>query len=149
MNKLISLISIFLLIGCNTNLIGSEKYPFSIHPNLPLDENGYFHLEMLENSSTAGNNKLFHVSTNNPNMQFVYWDCDTKFQYIWQNQIFEVDIINHSSYTNINGIAFTIFSPQISMAGDTVAVWVGYEDSETDIEYSMQISIILDLKFNE
>ena len=56
-----------------------------------------------------------------------------------------MDIINHSSYTNDVGDAFTMFGPQISMVGDTVTIYVGYVDYEYDIEYSEYFYVILEI----
>ena len=140
------LIFIFLLplIIFNANLIGNDTHLFSIYTNLPLDENGYFELEMI-NGSISENNTMFHVNTNSPTMQSVYWDCDTKFKYRppGSRKLFTADIIKYTPITDVNGLAFALFSPPYSMVGDTVAVWAGYKDSETGIEYSMQINIIL------
>ena len=145
MKKLIYILSLFYLFGCSNNMFGinSEEYNFSVETKLPMDENGYYHFTMVTYSTTQALTK-FTVHTNNPRIQFVYWDCDTQFDYEWMNQNFDVDIINHSSYTNSDGDAFTMFGPQITMVGDTVTVYVGYVDSEFDVEYSEKFYVILE-----
>tara|TARA_Y100000593_G_scaffold86168_1_gene164400 strand:- start:5431 stop:5847 length:417 start_codon:yes stop_codon:yes gene_type:complete len=135
-----------LAIGCSDNMSNqnSIEYEFTVETGLPLDGNGYYHF-VMETYGTSQALTKFTVHTNNPITQFVYWDCDTQFDYQWQNQNFDVDIINHSSYTNDVGDAFTMFGPQISMVGDTVTIYVGYVDYEYDIEYSEYFYVILEI----
>ena len=86
----------------------------------------------------------FTAHTHNPEIQFVYWDCDTQWMYDYMNNDIPVDIINHSSYTDVNGEANTMFGPQTWMAGDTVQVFVGYLDSIHDVEYFESFYVILE-----
>ena len=86
----------------------------------------------------------FTAHTNNPEIQFVWWDCNTTWDYDFMGTLHSVDIINHSSYTAALGQANTMFGPQVFMVSDTVIVYVGYTDSIYDVEYMKTFSVILE-----
>ena len=86
----------------------------------------------------------FTAYTNNPVTQFVWWDCTGYWEYEHMGEDFIVPIINHSSYTDANGEANTMFGPHISMVGDTVSVIFGYVDSIHELEYHRIFDVILD-----
>ena len=134
-------------IGCSENLFTTDQdtHELIVEVGLPQDQNNYYHFEMQTYSTTQALHK-FTVYTNNPNgIQLIQWDCDTQFAYVWQNQVIETDIINHSSYTNEEGIAYTMFGPQVSMSGDTVKIFVGYIDELTGMHYQTQFDVILEI----
>mgnify|MGYP003115580948 CR=1 FL=1 len=91
----------------------------------------------------GGYDVQFEANTNNPTIQFVRWECDSYWEYEYMGELFIVPIINSSSYTDEDGYAHTMFSPHISLLGDTVRVYVGYQDSNNGIEYSTEFDIIL------
>mgnify|MGYP001159642380 FL=1 len=142
MRLLLSVLFIFLA-GCSDIVAPQEYYPFEIETRLERDDNGYYHFPMESYSSTQALVR-FTAHTHNPEIQFVYWDCDTQWMYDYMNNDIPVDIINHSSYTDVNGEANTMFGPQTWMAGDTVQVFVGYLDSIHDIEYFESFYVILE-----
>ena len=135
--KTILIILSFILTGCST-IQPPEYYDFTLTTNLPLDQNGYYHYEINPYSSGQSLHK-FAVHTNNPITQMVYWDCDTQFS--WND--YEVDIINHWSYTDEDGDAFTMFGPNQSMINDTVTVYTWYTDSVHDVDYQGYFKVIL------
>lgn len=142
--RFITLVSlVFLASGCSEITGPQEHYEFEIETRLEQDINGYYHFPM-EGYSTTQALVRFTAHTNNPQIQFVYWDCDTQWMYDYMNNDIPVDIINHSSYTDVIGDAHTMFGPQVWMAGDTVQVFVGYQDSNYDVEYSESFYIILE-----
>ena len=69
MRKLMSLISILLLVGCS--LEPTAIYNFELELGLEQDGNGYYHLPM--DSQGASNQSLykFAVDTNNPNIGYL------------------------------------------------------------------------------
>ena len=95
MRKLISLLSIFLLVGCSPE--PTPIYDFELNTGLELDENGYYHLD-IEDGVVQVLHK-FEVDTNNPNIQMVHWVCDTYHEMDYFGYTELVPIINESSYT--------------------------------------------------
>ena len=142
--RFISIISFLLLVGCSDTLQSEAiEYDFEIETRLEQDSNGYYHFPMIEYGSTQALVR-FTAHTNNPEIQFVYWDCDTQWLYEYFNDEIPVDIINHSSYTDDVGDAHTMFGPQVWMAGDTAEVFVGDVDSIHNIEYNYSFFVILE-----
>jgi hypothetical protein len=140
MKKLISLLSIFLLIGCSVE--PTPIYEFELNAGLELDENGYYHLEMEEGVTQVLHK--FEVDTNNPNIQMVHWVCDTYYEMDYFGYTELVPIINESSYTYTDGKAYTMFGPHSEQVGDTVMVMVGYTDTETLEVYVLNFMVVLD-----
>ena len=144
MRKLISLLSIFLLIGCsNETTEPTPIYNFELNLGLEQDENGYFHLPL----NTQGiSNQTLHklaVNINNPNIQLVHWTSDTFYEMDYFGYTELVPILNGSSYSYEDGMAYTMFGPHLEQVGDTVAVLVGYTDSHTTECYVLNFNIIL------
>ena len=141
MRKLISLLSIFLLVGCSVE--PTPIYDFELNLGLEQDENGYFYLPM--NPQGVSNQTLHKlgVDTNNPNIQLVHWTSDTFYEMDYFGYTELVPILNGSSYSYEDGMAYTMFGPHMEQAGDTVAVLVGYTDSHTTECYVLNFNIIL------
>lgn len=135
------LISLSLIvIGCDDNPMSvNQVYDFDVViENNQVDNNGYYHLELESDSQTL---QKLTAYTDNPTIQRVYWDADKTYQYDYNGVTFDVDIINHASYTNDDGEAFTMFGPHPNMVGDTVNVICYYND---EYEYFKTINIILE-----
>ena len=147
MSRITILMSIMFLVGCSDSMSAEpvETYDFQIETRLELDSNGYYHFNM-DNYTNGGSQALirFTAHTNNPEIQFVWWDCNTTWDYDFMGTLHSVDIINHSSYTDALGQANTMFGPQVFMVSDTVIVYVGYTDSIYDVEYMKTFSVILE-----
>ena len=142
MNKLISLISIFLLVGCSTE--PTPIYDFELNLGLEQDENGYFHLPMNPQGMSSQVLHKFGVDTNNPTIQLVHWTSDTFYELDYFGYTELAPIINSSSYTYEDGMAYTMFGPHMEQIGDTIAVLVGYTDSDTYECYTLNFQVILD-----
>ena len=147
--RLLSLLFILLfLVGCGDTIINppsAEYYDFDVNPNLDIDENGYYHLELTTQGSSNQTLHQFSVDTNHPeDNQYVYWDCDTQYQIDLFGTFEMVDIINHYSYTGDDGIAYTMFGPHSTQCGDTVMVSVSYVDTRYSVWYSDNFSVVLD-----
>jgi hypothetical protein len=146
--RLISLITLSLLTfgGCDSPLEPeAPHYDFGVDNRLgEADENGYFHMDLSDFSAGEQSLIRFTATTNNPEIQFVWWDCTGYWVYEHMGEEFVVPIINHSSYTDYLGEANTMFAPHISMVGDTVTVNFGYVDSIHELEYHQVFDVILD-----
>ena len=148
-NVTLTFLVVLLFVGCDNGLVNAdqiETYDFNIETGLDMDQNGYLHFPMSEYSSGQSEQSIvrFTAYTNNPEIQFVWWDSNGYWEYTMNGEEFLVPIINHSSYTNDFGEANTMFGPNVSMVGDTVMVSCGYVDSVYDVEYVEQFFIILD-----
>lgn len=146
MKKLFSLLFIFILISCSNQTYEPKQiYDFELETNLSLDKNGYYHLPM-EATSVFSNQVLhkFAVKTNNPNIQLVHWVSNSFYEMNYFGYTELIPIINGSSYSNEDGMAYTMFGPHMEQVGDTVSVLVGYTDSHTFECYALDFKIILD-----
>jgi hypothetical protein len=136
---------ILILFGCsNQSYEPNQIYDFELDLNLSQDENGYFYLPMGVSGSFS--NQVLHklaVNTNNPNIQLVHWTSDTFYEMDYFGYTDLVPIINGSSYSYEDGMAYTMFGPHLEQVGDTVAVLVGYTDSHTTECYVLNFNIIL------
>ena len=142
LNRIIIILCL-ILVGCdNGDIMGPQSsYDFQIEiENNYLDENGYYHIQLNPNSQTL---QKITGHTNNPNIQKVYWNCDTMLEMEYQGQLVLVPIINNSSYTNDDGDAFVMLGPHPEMAGDTITVIGGYTDNFNNIDYESYIFIVL------
>ena len=149
MKNFILTLLVLLFTGCSDSILSGdqiETYDFNVVTGLEIDEYGYhrFPISTYSNGTTDQALKRFTAETNNPEIQFVYWDCSGLYIYYYNGEQFGAPIINHSSYTDDIGEAHTMFGPHSSMVGDTVMVYVGYVDSIYDVEYTQIIDIILD-----
>ena len=75
--------------------------------------------------------------------QNVQWACDTQWSYEYMGNIYYVDIINPSSYTDSYGEANTMFGPMAEMVGDTIKIYSGYSDLIWETIYVDSLFIIL------
>ena len=140
-------LSLLAFVGCNSSVTGPEAPVYELTVDNRLgepDENGYYRMDMSDYSVGQQSLIRFTAYTNNPEIQFVWWDCTGYWEYNHMGEDFVVPIINHSSYTDANGEANTMFGPHISMVGDTVSVIFGYVDSIHELEYHRIFDVILD-----
>ena len=149
-------LNILLFTGCDVictedcNFLTDDvvEYTFEVDTGLQQDINGYYRLPMNQYGNGTQTIHQFSVDTNNPNTnppQFVRWDCDTQVEHHWPNGYVEmVDIINHSSYANSDGIAYTMFGPHSDQIGDTIVVYVAYECNRNNVDYEIYFSVILE-----
>ena len=147
--KLNSLIALALLTfgGCDSSVTGPEVPVYDLTVDNRLgepDENGYYHMDLSDHSVGEQSLIRFTAITDNPVIQFVWWDCTGYWVYEHMGEDFDVPIINHSSYTDALGEANTMFAPHYTMVGDTITVIFGYVDSIHELEYHRVFDVILD-----
>ena len=145
--RFLVVLSLLAFIGCDSSVVGPEAPVYELTVDNRLgepDENGYYRMDMSDYSVGEQSLVRFTAYTNNPEIQFVWWDCTGYWEYEHMGEDFVVPIINHSSYTDANGEANTMFGPHISMVGDTVSVIFGYVDSIHELEYHRIFDVILD-----
>jgi len=139
-----------LLLCCSGNPVSPEPESdfLKIDARLDKDSAGYYHLVLNRNQ----NQTLHRISAvTNHDGDFpvkVGWDAFDMTGNIktWTytdgfGRKHEVDIINHVSYSDSDGIVNTMFAPVRSMVGDTVIVGSAYSNYETVSDF---IFIVLD-----
>ena len=109
-------------------------------PSLELDDNGYYHIEFLDNYSQTFS--TLDANTGSEDMyQKVYWDSDSgiyeSFTGDW------VSCVNHASYTNY-GVAHTVLSVWEENVGDTVTVYTWYKETINSTEFIDSIKVVVD-----
>jgi len=130
-----------LLLCCSGNPVSPEQDAdyLKIDARLNKDARGYYHLVLDMNI----NQTLHRISAEtNYDGDFpvkVAWEAyDTvgnikTWTYTEYGRQFEVDVINHASYSDSDGIVNTMFAPVRSMVGDTIIVTCGYNSTSDGV----------------
>ena len=161
-----------LIIGCSDNRIGInyDELFFDIDVRLPLDENGYYHLQM----DTLGWQTLHRISgsvyTHDGPVDVVrfnwysshYWYIGDTLGYIVEYGLTddleyvsydttyitwfdgsEVPTTNCCSYSNSDGEVNNMIAPVQSMIGDTITISYVYRDYSNSLNEG-NVNIVLD-----
>jgi hypothetical protein len=167
--NLISSLVLLIAIGCE----GDSHSPdilLEVTPNLTLDGNGYYHLNINTGSWQTLHRLSGTVYKDSEPLDVlkVYWEAShywymgdtlgfsyTKglthdLNYVTLDTTYitgfnglEVPVVNSTCYSNSDGEVNTMFAPVRSMVGDTVVVWIYYWNYDDELmEYN--IFIILD-----
>jgi len=167
----VSLFSL-LIIGCSDNRVGVnyDELFFDIDVRLPLDENGYYHLEMSRSSWQTLHRISGSVYSNDEPADVIrfnwysshYWYIGDTLGYIiergltddleyvsydttyitWFNGS-EVPTTNCCSYSNSDGEVNNMIAPVQSMIGDTITISYVYRDYSNSLNEG-NVNIILD-----
>ena len=88
-----------------------------IDGRLPLDENGYYHLDLNDSS-----NQTIHTITGTvgPTTEPIKVDWTSNLSWVFQDNL--VSTINCCSYPNDDGVIHTVIAPIRDMMGDTMVV---------------------------
>ena len=161
-----SLVLMLMLVSCSDHIaMESDEYQFKINPRLEIDNNGYYHLDVIRqnrqtlhriNGVITKNDKpvetiffewssnlywvlgdtLGYIVNQNLNDKGMYVSTDTS--YITGFNGFEVQTINCCSYSNSKGEVNTMIGVVQQMIGDTLVVNYSF------LETSHSIGIVLD-----
>jgi len=129
-----------LLMGCDTQITGFCESDCSLEitaPDLQIDENGYYHIEWL--GGYVQTFSTLNADTYSDEIYKVYWGTNSGIIYMGEF----VGSVNHTSYTNENGIAHTVLSVWEEQILDTISVYSFYEDG-CGIEHNDTLGIIVD-----
>jgi|TARA_Y100000310_G_scaffold250147_1_gene256302 hypothetical protein len=142
-SKLYIFIYVMLLIGCNsqTGLMNCEYSYLDISaPSLEQDENGYYHMEFLDNYIQT-------FSTLNAETGLSYekisWITDKQYNVEYMGINNWVYLVNTDSYTDREGIAHTVLGVWEDFIGDTIKVYCGYVDN-CQITYVDSLGVIVE-----
>ena len=153
--KLISIIILFILVGCSEDGLdilttpvpyvnGSQwsndytcDYTLSLDSYLEEDSNGYYHMEFL-NGYTQTFTTLTAYTTSTDFNQRVGWMSaqEINISGYW------INLVNSDSYTNSDGEAHTVLGVWEDFIGDTVTVYSGYTD-QCNIQYIDSLKFII------
>tara|TARA_B100000945_G_scaffold192677_1_gene154744 strand:+ start:678 stop:1133 length:456 start_codon:yes stop_codon:yes gene_type:complete len=118
-------------IGCESNLFGPNDGCEECHleleaPNLPLDENGIYHLDYIDGDLQTFTQLRAYVGYG---MEYLGWESDTEYCVQMWNYIECNDVVNPASYSGSDGYATQIMGVHQEHIGDTVTVYCGYYDN--------------------
>ena len=140
--NLISYIFIYvLLIGCESDILAPSECESDftmdvVVSDLVTDENGYYHIEWLNNYTQTFT--TLEAITNTEGYNRIYWSCSGGLEYGGEF----IECVNPVSYTN-SGIAQQTMAVWEHMIGDTVTVYAGFEDW-CYCQYLESIKIVVD-----
>ena len=114
------------LIGCEVNPLSNECssncYMSIDAPDLWMDNNGYYH--MYHSSDYIQTFTTIRAMTGSDNIVKIGWHSDTEVLVggYW------TQTVNEQSYTDENGIGYTVLSTWDILIGDTITVISGFHD---------------------
>ena len=124
-----------LLTGCDDSVVGistnddgeCENCFLEMNiPSLEIDSNGYYHLDYNDGSVQTYVRLEAYVGYE---YEYVGWTSDTYFDGCSWGYCEPVVIVNGSSYSDENGMAYTMLGVYETNVGDTAKVWCGFYDN--------------------
>ena len=107
-------------------------------PSLEIDANGYYHIEVLD-----GYNQTFTTLQANTGS----FDEYQRLQWISNKEVlvdgYWVQAVNGWSYTDEEGLAYTVLSAWQILVGDTITVYTGYFD-QCDMHYLDSLKVVVE-----
>jgi hypothetical protein len=132
-----------LLVSCDnpTSVESCDYCHLDIETNLPMDENGIYHLDFNNGEIQTFTQLRAYVGYE---MEYVGWTTNTTFEGCTWDYCEDVPIVNGSSYTLDDGYAYTMLGVYEENIGDVATIWVGYYD-----EYGNQWLDSIKVKIDE
>ena len=121
-----TLLYIFIYIfttGCLYNVTCLDCYLGVSAPDLSVDSNGYYHMEMLGGYSQTFT--TIEAETGYDEHKKIAWMSS---QEVLMGNTW-VNLVNPASYTDESGVANAVLGVWPDFIGDTITVWSGYEDN--------------------
>jgi hypothetical protein len=135
--KIISFIFIYILLcGCEPPIC-PDCYLETSAPNLEMDVNGYYHMNLLEDYHQTFTT-LRAETGSDENYLKVIWKSNKE---IWMGNQW-INLVNGSSYTDVEGNAHTVLGVWPEFNGDTVIVYCGYVN-DCNITFRDSIGVII------
>ena len=129
LKNIISYIFIYIfLVGCENNIFGYDEPECSncvleLYTELEVDVNGYHHLPYIQGSVQTYTQVNAYVGHD---YEYVGWSSDTEYCLEWNGTTQCWNLINGSSYSDMDGVATTILGVHEQHVGDTIKVYCGY-----------------------
>lgn len=131
-----------LCVGCETSSVICTDNCYLDMSTLSLekDENGYYHMEWLE-----GYVQTFSTLKAETGLDYqkVQWVSNKEINIEHYGQDNWTNLVNTSSYTNDEGVAYTVLGVWEEFVGDTIKVYSGYL-SNCDIQYIDSLEVVVD-----
>tara|TARA_Y100001963_G_C6649488_1_gene384997 strand:- start:115 stop:576 length:462 start_codon:yes stop_codon:yes gene_type:complete len=122
-----------LFVGCDNNPMAPTQEGFCDYcyleleaPDLPMDENGDYHLNFNNGDLQTFTRLRAYVGYE---YEYVGWTTDTAFDGCTWDYCEDVPIVNGSSYTTEDGYAYQMLGVYEGNIGDIATIWVGYRDN--------------------
>ena len=132
-----------LFVGCDnpTSVESCDYCHLDIETNLPIDENGIYHLNFNNDEIQTFTQLRAYVGYE---YEYVGWTTNVTFEGCTWDYCEDVPIVNGSSYTLDDGYAYTMLGVYEENIGDVATIWVGYYD-----EYGNQWLDSIKVKIDE
>ena len=126
-------------VGCETPLTCHDCYLDISAPELEIDENGYYHLQFLNDY-----NQTFSTlkADTGIKQQKVKWLSNREINIQYHNTDNWTNLVNQNSYTDDDGIAYTVLGVWKNFVGDTIKVYCGYTNN-CSINYVDSLEVII------
>ena len=135
-----------LFVGCDNNPIEPSQdfcdycYLELEAPNLPMDENGVYHLDFNDNQLQTFTQLRAYVGYE---MEYTGWTTNTFFEGCSWDYCEDIPIVNGSSYTLDDGYAYQMLGVYEENIGDIATIWVGYYDNYGN-QWLASIKVMID-----
>ena len=131
-----------LCISCGDSIVTNDCncYLDISAPSLQIDENGYYHMEWLEEYVQTFSTLEARTGVD---YQKVGWISNREMNVKYFNTTNWTNLVNTSSYTNNEGITYTVLGVWEEFVSDTIKVYCGYTD-ECNIEHKDSLEVIID-----
>jgi hypothetical protein len=148
-NILSSIFIYIFIVGCGDTTIYGDDHSHSCPengchleldiPNLNKDSDGYYHLEF--NNGTIQTFAQIRAYVGH-SYEFVGWTSNTYFDGCTWGYCEPVSIVNSSSYSGMDGMAYTMIGVYESNVGDTAMIYCGYYYD--GVQYLDSLGVIID-----
>ena len=117
-----------LLVGCdNPTAVESCDYcHLNIETNLPMDENGIYHLDYNNGEVQTFTKLRAYVGYE---YEYVGWTTNVSFEGCTWDYCEDVPVINGSGYSSADGYSYQMMGVMEENIGQTATIWVGYVDN--------------------
>lgn len=129
-----------LCVGCETPLICDDCYIDVSAPSLEQDENGYYHMNWLNDYLQTFS--TLKVETGLENKK-VGWMTDKQINIRYMGTDNWTYLVNTNSYTDESGVAYTVLGVWDNFIGDTIKVYCGYTNN-CEIRYIDSLEVIIE-----
>ena len=95
-------------------------------PDLPMDENGVYHLDYRNGDLQSFTKLRAYVGYE---MEYLGWTTNVSFEGCTWDYCEDVPIVNGASYSDEDGYAYQMLGVYEENIGMTATIWVGYYDN--------------------
>ena len=115
------------------------EYDFKMNGRTTQDSNGYYHLEFNSGAIQTFAQIRAYVGHS---YEFVGWTSNTYFDGCTWGYCEPISIVNSSSYSGMDGMAYTMIGVYESNVGDTAMIYCGYYYD--GVQYLDSLGVIID-----